>query len=337
MRGLILFLYSLLGVSLLTSVSASLAQTASSDLLTPAGSTTVPFRFGSGTLGIWSGGALAVVQDRFSRAPTFRIFDRTGREISRHLFTIPEAAHINSYAFAHGWDGTLVVGGTAFTSDGRGTNFLAWVSPDRSEQTIIRTSPFVVSAVTVAADGTIWVAGHRKRISAAEPWDYTQPLLRRYDRTGKLLGTSVPWSSLEAPAARTLPPDNLSQLVSSADRVGWYSPRLRTYLEFSLDGTLLRTVKGPQHDQKDIVSLGLCDDGSLFLSIAVLAGPGKVPSWSIYALPREHEPWEVHPQEAPWGAIYGCDGSRLATTTDLSRISWLAVSPKAATASARAQ
>ncbi len=333
MRGLILS--SLLGVSLFTAVSASLAQTASSDLLRSAGSTTIPFSFGPKTLAGWSGGVLIAVQDRFSRAPVFRVFDREGRGTANHVFVIPEAARINVYAFAGGGDGSLVVGGTAFTRDSRGANFLAWVSPDRSEQTTIRTSPFVVSAVTMAADGTIWVAGHTKRNSAGEQWDYSQHLLRRYDRTGKLLGTSVPWSSLEAPVPHTLPPDNLSQLVSSADRVGWYSPRLRTYLEFALDGTLLKTVTGPNHDEKDIISLGLCDDGSLFLSVAVLAGPGKARSWSIHALDRQRETWHFLPQQAPWGAIYGCDGSRLATTTDLSTISWLEVSAKNLTAGSR--
>lgn len=325
-RGLILF--SALVFSLFSWPQISSAQTESSDLLTPSGSTTIPFSFGQGTFARWSGGTLVVVQDRFSRAPTFRVFDREGREISRHTFTIPDAAHINAYAFARGGDGSLVVGGTAFTRDSRGASFLAWVSQDRSAQTTIRTSPFVISAVTVAADGTIWVAGHRKRNSADEPWDYTQHLIRRYDKTGKLLGSYVPWSSLEAPVPRTSPPDNLSQLVSSADRVGWYSPRLRTYVEFALDGTVLRKVKGPDHNQHDIVSLGLCDDGSLFLSVSILAGPGKTRSWSLFALEREREMWNYLPQKEPWGAMYGCDGTRLAITTDPGTIAWLEVSER---------
>jgi hypothetical protein len=312
----VLLLLSMGPVADLGGLAASTVQ------LMPEGTTTIPFSFVRDTLGVWSGGALLVAQDRLSAAPTFRVFDHDGVEVSRHTFTIPEATHINAYSFARGWDGSLVVGGSAFTNESRSASFVAWVSPDRQEQTVVRTSPFVVSAVTVAADGTIWVAGHRKRTAADEEWDYSEPLIRRYDKTGKLLGSFIPWSSLQPPLG-IQPPDMRSLLVSSPDRIGWYSRDSRTYIEFALDGTVLKWVQTPEHDNSSIVWAALCDDGKLFISDSVSAGPSTTRSWGIHALDPGSDTWSFIPRQEPWGRLYGCDGTRLAATTNHSTISWL--------------
>src|SRR2546423_8656554 len=43
----------------------------------------IPISFAADTHGVWSGGALLMVQDRFSGTPVFRTIDRNGAEISQ--------------------------------------------------------------------------------------------------------------------------------------------------------------------------------------------------------------------------------------------------------------
>lgn len=214
-----LLLSSLLSIVLHSPLS-SLA--ASNDSLAESGSTQLPIEAkGPESLAVWSGGALLIVQYRFSDSPVFSSFDREGKLISQFTFTIPEA-RVNTVfdrSFARGFDGSVAIVGSAYTADSRGTSYLAWVSPDGMNQNIVRLSPFHAWAVTVAADGAIWVAGDEKKVGQ-EP-DLSQSVIRRYDKTGKLLGSYIPWSNLHVDAQRS--PAEESILVSSKERVGWYS------------------------------------------------------------------------------------------------------------------
>jgi len=295
-------------------------QTATPDALTSKELTEIPVNFVTGTWGVWSGGALLVVQDRLSGAPVFRVFERNGREISQFTFAIPGASHINVYAFARGLDGSLAVGGTAYTNDSRGATFLAWVSPEGGEQTVIRLPPFFPVPVTVALDGTIWVAGHETKWTG--PRDYNQHLIRRYDRTGKMLGSFIPWSRLRT-ALPTPSPDTQSVFISLADRIGWYSRHSQTYIEFSLEGAVINWIKTPEHPRHVMLSIAPCDDGGLFVGATVNNGPNRTASWGIFALDRQRGEWSFLPRPEKWGTLYGCDGTRLASTTDSRTIAWL--------------
>lgn len=316
-------LFLLLQALLLPVCTGELAgQAATPHALTSKGSTEIPFTFVRGTFGLWSGGALLVVQDRFSGAPVFRLIGRDGREISQFTFTIPGASFINLYdnSVARGLDGSLAVIGTAYTNDSRGASFLAWVSPEGGEQTVIRLSPFFPHAVTVASDGTIWVTGHETKWIG--PRDYNQHLIRRYDRTGKMLGSFIPWSRLRT-ALPTPSPDTQSVFISSADRIGWYSPHSRTYIEFSPEGAMTNWIKTAEHPTDAMLSVALCDDGGLFVGAAVNNGPKQTASWGIFVLDRQGGEWSFIPRHEKWGMLYGCDGTRLASTTDNRTISWL--------------
>lgn len=301
---------------------AAAAQSSTGDALASRGSTQVPFVLGNETLGLWSRGALLIVQNRFSSAPTFRIFDRAGSLISQFSFTLPDAAMIKLYdnAVARGSDGLLAVIGSAYSNDSKGTSFLALVAPDGHAQVVVRVFPFLPRAVTVAADDTVWVAGEEKK-TPGQDRDYSQHVIHRYDKTGKMVGSYVPWSSL-GPDSRSVRPTVGSLLLSSKDRIGWYSPAVRAYIEFALDGSIIARFQTAEHAVHSILTGALCDDGGAFLSSATNGGLHGKPSWSIFSLDRERGTWASIPQKEKSGILFGCDGTRLASTTDGSMIAW---------------
>jgi len=292
------------------------AQFRTADALTPTGSTEMPLTIDNDRIAVWSGGALVFVQDRYSAAPIFRILDRNGTQVSDFRFSIPGAALINIYdnSVARGSDGALAIVGTAYSDDSRGGMFVAWVSPDGQQQTIIRTSPFLPHAVTLASDGTIWVAGQEGR-------DTTRPLIRRYDKTGKLLGSFIPWSRLGTDP-HTLP-FVLSVLLPLQDGVLWYAPRAHTYFEFSSDGSVIERFKSAPHPEHDLTFVAVCGDGGVFASTRITSEGHHQTNWGIFTLDRQRREWSLIPRNERWGRLLGCDGTGLATTTDHKTISWL--------------
>lgn len=297
------------------------ARAATADALTLARSTEMPFTLVSGTFALWSGGSFVFVQNRFSSGPIFRFFDRNGTQVSQFTFSIPGAGLINIYdhSVALGLDGSLAIIGTAYADDSRGGAFVAWVSPDRQQQTIMRISPFFPHTVTIASDGTIWVAGHETK-EHREDRDVSQNLIRRYDKTGKLLGSFIPWSTLGTDPLTV--PSIYSVLLSFKDRVAWYSPRSHTYLEFSMDGSVINRFKAAPHPDYDLINVAVCDDGGVFATTRILHGVEQT-NWGIFTLDRQRGEWSLTPRNERWGILFGCDGTRLATATDFKTISWL--------------
>jgi hypothetical protein len=315
------FCFSLILLGLLNGAPAGRAETA--DALTLVGSTQLPHSFDNRTFTVWSGGGFLLVQDRFSSSPTIHILDRNGAETSTFTFSIPGAGRINLYdnSVARGLDGSLALIGTTYSNDSTGAMFVAWVSLDRREQTIIRTTPYFPEAVTVASDGTIWVAGELMKRKPEKP-DYSQELIRHYDKTGKLLGAFLPWSTLEMNSAFSPTPSVRSVLVSAKDRVGWYSPGANTYIEFSLAGSVINRFRTVHHDPSNLITVALCEDGSVFASTGIMRDVEQT-NWGILTLNRQQSDWTLLPRKEQSGMLFGCDGERIASSTDSSTVSWL--------------
>ena len=115
-------------------------------------------------------------------------------------------------------------------------------------------------------------------------------------------------------------PAHYSYLVSSKDRIGWYSEATGAYIEWSLDGSLISQFSTPAIS--GMPGIALCDDGNLFASTGSKANTGGV-GWSIYMLARERAEWMFLPMSGKWGVLFGCDGTRPVSTTDLSTLTWL--------------
>jgi len=285
-------------------------------VLTVSGTTWISYDFAGKSWPWWSGGALLALDGtRFGPHPFVSVFDKDGKTIFSAPFELVDGSLQSIYSLARGSDGIVVLGGNAFFSDNAKSveHFIAWIAPERKEQHIFRTS-FIPDEITVGADGAIWT----------QAWDDTKAIdsdhsvIRRLDRSGTLLGAFVPKSSL---TKYIKPGDTIerSHLVSSRDRIGWYSINNREYIEFSLNGSQISRY--PAADLKDFTftGVGLCDDGGLFVSASRERGPKEYP-WQVFALNRESRTWKsvaIHesPHRRNWGMILACHGSALVTTT----------------------
>ena len=290
--------------------------------LTQTRSVNGPMEVSGEPVGNWSGGSLVLVSDASSAAPVFRAFDRNGQQIGELTFTLPGSSLINIYSgvFARGFDGSFAISGSAYTADSRGTVFLAWVSADGKKQTVIGTSPFVADAVTMAHDGTIWVAGFEHEKMHGGDYD----VIRRFDRSGKLIGSMIPRSSLPVmDHKRFAEPAVYSYLASSQDRVGWYSEAAGIYIAFALNGTELERVPVKVNAGMGVYNLAQCDDGAAFVGARVYGGPNRAPAWGILAIDPAAKkttflPWSKRP-----GIFYGCDRDSVVAGTGPGVLAWL--------------
>ena len=246
---------------------------------------------------------------------------------------MPKTALINVYpgGYARGPDGSLVVSGSAYSGESQATTFYAWVSPDCRIDTVVRLSPFNPEAAVVAADGVVWLAGTERGRSPEEPFNRDSHAVRRFDRSGKLLGSFFPASMLGAnPAWPAKHPADSSRLVASRDRIGWFVPLAKRYIEFSLEGKIIGQYGVPQEVSSYNATPypALCDDGGVFLGHIQYGKTGGAAGWGIFSLDRNTGTWRFAPQAGKWGMVYGCDGNLLATTTDIGTINWLGAAPQ---------
>lgn len=309
--------------------SDAFSQTETTSKLARARSMEIPFVMVSGAFAELQQGSFVYVRESFSASPVLQFFDKDGQGTSTFSFSIPEASFIRLYdnSIALGRDGSLAITGTASFTDSEDGMFLAWVSPDRQEQTVMRISPFLPSAVALASDGTIWLAGDETKPNH-QAQDYTQPLIRHYDKTGRLLGSFLSWGDFQTDSPY-VPPTVGSILLPLKDGVAWYSYRSRSYVELASDGSVVRRLKTGPHASHDLVEAAACADGNVYASTRIPdAGNANESHWGIFILDAGKGTWTLQPTGDKWGRLFGCDGTRLATTSDFRTVSWLSPAGK---------
>jgi hypothetical protein len=198
---------------------------------------------------------------------------------------------------------------------------------DSRPRQIYRLNPFYPYDVAIAPDGTYWVAG--EEVINGEEGSPHHDVIRRFGASGKELGGYLPRSTLTVHGC--CHPADDSFLVSSHDRIGWYSNTAREYIEFSPDGRQLTRVAGLPSDEYGRVSgLGVCDDGGVFVSFTHLSHQDPRPE--IFTLDRASGDWKVVPRSgeatvASVSHVYGCDGNEVVARARLSngqlRLMWL--------------
>ena len=258
---------------------------------------------------VWSGNASLWFQDNLTDAPLIRSFNRDGVD-ERLSFEIAGAAVVNIRGATGATDGSIVVAGRVFSGDMRRTGFVAVIPPDRRQRVVIQTEPFNAEVAVLAADRTIWAVGSVARgANDAERPEYS--VIRRYDQSGKLLSSST-LSDVRGEPGNPLNTVELSRLVASGDRVGWFTSGCQ-YIEFSLDGSELGRYEPPIGPLAptamridELRGIGLSQDNRLIIGWR----SSDVPA--ILQLNRRAGRWDtIHLSPAPPGGVLGFDGNVL--------------------------
>ncbi|HVN06314.1 MAG TPA: hypothetical protein VMT86_17955 [Bryobacteraceae bacterium] len=271
---------------------------------------------GGEPIGRWSGGAYLAIEEHSSAAPMLLVYNQSGELFQRVTVEIPGAGQIlilNDW-FARRADGYLAVVGAA-----SGVGFLDIISPSAKSQTVVRLFPYGAEAVTFGPDGTIWTAGIENHDDPGTRQDYL--ILRRFDITGKQVGGAVPRSEFPVRSA----PTAASVLVSSKDRVGWFSPFGQRYMEFTAGGKELAAY-ALSVPLVDIRGFALCDDNRAWLGISGSAEESqglKEPHTVLASLDRAQGTWTKGEPQA-YVHIHGCSGTTLIGGSYLDELKLLA-------------
>ncbi len=251
------------------------------------------------TIPRWAGGSLLWHDPMVSDGQAIYILDRDGKR-DQILFTAPGISAISISHIAGSRAGEIAITGSAFSDEGGLTAFLARISADHQHQTVTRTWPYVPKELTFDYNGNIWTIGDLKDDENTRDRVHT---LRRFDPTGKLLGSAT----IRVKGSFS---DETTYLCSSRDRVGWFAGE--EYIEFGLNGSEIARYAGPAVSYwHDISGVTMNDESDV---IAGRFGSGKANilildrqtrAWTPVSLPKDYAP--------TWLEILGFDGAMLVT------------------------
>jgi hypothetical protein len=275
----------------------------------------IPFELEGKLLGVWSSGALLVVDEAETGSPVFLAFNESGNRVSHSRLNIPDAGRIGLSwgGFARANDGSIVACGSAYSHDSRAASFIAWIDAGGQQQRIIRLSDFVPHKIGVDPNGSVWAAG---RDRAAH-----RIVMRRYDGQGRFLGLA----GLAADGSADGQFHSLyhSYIVTSRDRVGWYSAGARQYVEFDLKGKIvLRLTTDAPGLNVRLSGAGLSMNGDLYVASRRISNSGAA-GWEISLLNKSTGAWQKMSRTESWGYLYGCDGDSLVVSTSAGVLTWL--------------
>lgn len=201
-------------------------------------------------------------------------YDRAGSTLMEVPLSVPEANRVLIGDIAASPDGTVAVSGSA-TSDGGYTTVPAifWIGPSGKVTRIVRTEPFAATAICFSTDGTLWAAGRAHEIVNGIYKELPEyDVLRQYDAQGRLVRTALPRATFPAGVGTraTIPgagPAASPFLVTSKERIGFYSGNANRYVELSLSGEVLGSWDvAPPPQGTDVVGAALTSSGRMFLT-----------------------------------------------------------------------
>lgn len=307
---------------LLTYVISSTAQRL---LPTPA-STTLIQDFSGKPSPKWEHG-LFISYEYDSGPASVSAYDRSGHEVTRASIAIAGASRIILRAPAASSVGSLAIAGSAWSSDGVGAAFIAWISKQGGVDRVVRTAPFAAGALAFEEDGTLWALG--KVVSQDPKVEVPHDVLRRYDQEGRLLASTLPRSSFQTDPRygdyRHPAIDGL--LTVSGGVIGIYSRVAREWVEVSSTGAVLGRWPGlDTSNQREITGVARLANGRVCISSK------RRPSASeLYELDRTTRTWTLLDSSPVTGGtqrlarIYGGEDDTLLISAHFPNFQWFKI------------
>jgi streptogramin lyase len=232
------------------------------------------------------------------------------------MIQIPRVDRIRLDDYAAAPDGGVWTAGSAVSTTGQQSYFLAYIASGATDIRIIQTNPYHPRQLSVAPDGTVWTAGYAVMPDGkgGNRQDGNQDSLRHFDASGNLIASAMPAGSVGPLRAA------VGFLVANQDRIGWYSPAYGNgaYVELSPDMNVLRSYPVAHTPDKSSRTEGLVvtPSGRVFATV-MHTGPRR-PSSALYELDRSANDWVAveAPQDTkgnvPW--LEGNDAESLVFT-----------------------
>jgi len=275
----------------------------------------INYDFGGMRMPQWSGGALVNFVNNQTASPILLSFDDQGRQLHALPFMIPDSDTVDLDDIARSPEGGWAVCGKAFDHAGRGTGFIAVISPSGDQVTVARLYPYYPSLVAIGSDGTIWTAG-LEVVNGRENGpgvNLEHGVIRHFDRVGKPLGSFIPRSSL---SSRFMVLNGL--LRSANGRIGWYTgPTFgpgSEYFEILSDGAVRKYPSIDLNKHERVSGLALTEDGRAY----VTTSDNSDRTWHLLSIAASDQQWRTEALPAPLSrvALYGGEGKRLVFFTD---------------------
>jgi hypothetical protein len=197
-------------------------------------------------------------------------WDTSGRQLPDVNISMPNVARtIVSDAAVHPKSG-IVLALTAVSENNRGAPLLLWADQSGKVVRAVETSPFAANRIVFSEDGTLWTFGREFDAGLRDVPEYN--VIRRYDQTGKLIGSTLPRSSF----AGKMAPHITSHLVSSGNKVGILSLTKGEWIELDLQGKLLGRWKINPRPGELVTGVALGRPGQPWMSVQ-WGGKGSSP------------------------------------------------------------
>jgi len=183
--------------------------------------------------------------------------DRSGALVLQAKIAPREASHVLMYDVSASPSGTFAVALSGIGPNGGPSGFIALLDHAGRTAQLIQISSGVPYLICFADDGSLWAA---VRTFDGEVSGASYEILRRYDGSGRLIGSAVPRNLFAA----GLFPGELGTLSASHDKIGLFSSRSRTWVEINSDGKGLRkrVLPGPN---SDVASAFLSSNGDVLI------------------------------------------------------------------------
>ncbi len=278
-------LQSILGIAIVSLLQADSALMETNRIV-------IDYDFTGKPLPKWQGGVLLAIDSTAGSAVRLNVFDKTGAKIQDQVFQIKGSKYLTVHDFARTSDGTLGLCGSAVDIEGRSGSYIAFIDPNTSSVTLIRSGEFKPMKMTFSSSETFWVvgyeinplaAGEKPRSTLMQAVKKDAALFRQFDKSGKLLLSSVPHTSIDDPHVVTLPNNVFAEI---GNEIIWYSGTARQLIIISGDGSFreVRDLNLPEDQMQ--TGFGITARGELIVSTI-----GKA-SWSVLKLMPTRREWQ---------------------------------------------
>jgi len=260
-------------------------------------------------------------------AENVTLYDRDGNAIAKTRIWLSDASFVRIEDATTRKDGEVAVVGWATTNSGTLAAFMADVSTARNSVQIMRTSPFEGRAVGFGPDGTIWVLGRELGPGRGKEPAPDHFMVQHFGLDDVLRDQHLLSSDFPCELARQI--NGTPRVVASSDRVGFFAPFCRMWVELSPTGEMLgqwswkplSPITNGVESQAGVRSVALTPANELY----------GWTGWNAYSLvrfDRHSSRWlpvqtdSLRNTGAPFWALYGIDGDTLVYHTSENRLAW---------------